>query len=329
VFNTPAHVSFIRNADGESFHSAASVRLDAGVRQHDAISPFYDSMIAKLIVWGETREAALKKMDAALAQTHIVGLHTNTAFLRRVVNSKSFANADLDTALIEREKAVLFHQQPLSDTWLAAAAACHVLHHESQLQTHDPFSARDAWRMNSHCERPLNFALQNGDLQTQKNSVSNDILLTVTYFSRTYYVRKDTDNVVSMQFSVHDKSTFDISLNGERKRLQVYEHLMQQHRQYHVFGTEGSGIITLNDALAHAGEEQTHAGGLTAPMPGKVIALLAKKGDAVKKGQPLAVMEAMKMEHTIAAPRDGVVQELLYRVGDQVTEGAALIALSA
>ena len=96
-----------------------------------------------------------------------------------------------------------------------------------------------------------------------------------------------------------------------------------------VFTAQGATQIIAIDALAHAGETQAEGGRLTAPMPGKVGSFSVKAGDAVTKGQPLAVMEAMKMEHTIAAPADGVVQELLYAPGDQVTEGAELLKLSA
>src|SRR5450830_2162696 len=103
VARWPAHVSFERG----------NVRLDDGVRQGDAISPFYDSMVAKLIVHGATREEALARLDTALAQTHIVGLATNVQFLRHVVRSPSFAGAQLDTALIQREQAVLFQQEVL------------------------------------------------------------------------------------------------------------------------------------------------------------------------------------------------------------------------
>ena len=92
---------------------------------------------------------------------------------------------------------------------------------------------------------------------------------------------------------------------------------------------QGSASLTQIDPLAQAGEHAGEGGRLTAPMPGKVIAFLAKAGETVKRGQPLAVMEAMKMEHTISAPRDGLVQELLFGAGDQVAEGAELLRLSA
>ena len=100
------------------------MRIDDGVREGDAISPFYDSMVAKLIVHGQTREEALARLDEALAQTRIVGLTTNVQFLRYVVRSPSFAQANLDTALIPREEAVLFKQEPVGLPLAAAARDC-------------------------------------------------------------------------------------------------------------------------------------------------------------------------------------------------------------
>src|SRR6185369_2147065 len=111
-----------------------AVRIDDGVREGDPISPFYDPMIAKLIVHGDTREQALARLDRALAQTHIVGLHTNVQFLRNVVRSPSFAQADLDTALITREQAVLFKQEPLGLPLAAAAAVAQALLEEQALE---------------------------------------------------------------------------------------------------------------------------------------------------------------------------------------------------
>ena len=137
VARWPEHVAFERGL----------VRIDAGVGEGDAISPFYDSMVAKLIVWGEDRAQALARLDAALRDTHIVGLQTNVAFLRRCAATDSFANADLDTALIEREKDALFGQAGLPLDITAAAVVAHKLAAEAQLQGADPWSRRDGWRM--------------------------------------------------------------------------------------------------------------------------------------------------------------------------------------
>jgi 3-methylcrotonyl-CoA carboxylase alpha subunit len=128
VARWPAHVSFERSNDGP--------RIDRGFDEGDAISPHYDSMIAKLIVWGENRAQALARLDAALRQTHIVGLATNVAFLRRVVNTQAFATADLDTALIERERAALFDYAALPLECAAAGVVARELALEAALQDH-------------------------------------------------------------------------------------------------------------------------------------------------------------------------------------------------
>jgi 3-methylcrotonyl-CoA carboxylase alpha subunit len=117
----------------------------------------------------------------------------------------------------------------------------------------------------------------------------------------------------------------DISVGERRWTLTVYA----DGERISVFAPEGSARVDQIDPIAHAAEGAVEGGRLTAPMPGKVIAFLAQPGQVVKQGQPLAVMEAMKMEHTIAAPHDGKVQELLYAVGDQVAEGGELLRLVA
>ncbi|MDH1676255.1 3-methylcrotonyl-CoA carboxylase, partial [Comamonas aquatica] len=116
-----------------------------------------------------------------------------------------------------------------------------------------------------------------------------------------------------------------VQFAGLRSTAQV--HVQGEVR--HIFTPQGAAVLELPDPLAHAGEHGAEGGRLTAPMPGKVVSFAVQAGDAVTKGQPLAVMEAMKMEHTIAAPADGVVQELLYAPGDQVSEGAELIRIEA
>ena len=117
----------------------------------------------------------------------------------------------------------------------------------------------------------------------------------------------------------------DVRFAAQRQIVSVY----RKDAVAHVFTAQGATEIVAIDALAHAGDSQVEGGRLTAPMPGKVVSFAVKAGDKVSKGQPLAVMDAMKMEHTIAAPMDGVVAELLYAPGDQVVEGAELLKLVA
>jgi 3-methylcrotonyl-CoA carboxylase alpha subunit len=124
-----------------------------------------------------------------------------------------------------------------------------------------------------------------------------------------------------------DGEALHISFAGQHARVQVFHEVQGHEDVAHVFAPHGATRITVVDALAHAGEVQEAGGRLTAPMPGKVVSFAVKAGDKVKAGQPLAVMEAMKMEHTIAAPADGEVLELLYAPGDQVAEGEELLKL--
>ncbi|MGE5115868.1 MAG: acetyl/propionyl/methylcrotonyl-CoA carboxylase subunit alpha, partial [Betaproteobacteria bacterium] len=157
VLRWPEHVAFVRNADANPLHDPAPVRIDAGVREGDPITPYYDPMIAKLIVWGEDRQQALARLDAALAATHIVGLHNNVAFLRRVVASASFADADLDTALIERERAALFEAPPLALEIVAAGVVAHELARERRDESADPWSRRDGFRLHGAAARRFDF----------------------------------------------------------------------------------------------------------------------------------------------------------------------------
>ncbi|MCY4745195.1 acetyl/propionyl/methylcrotonyl-CoA carboxylase subunit alpha [Pelomonas sp. UHG3] len=304
VARWPDHVAFERG----------NTRIDAGVREGDAISPFYDSMIAKLIVWGEDRAQALARLDAALRDTHIVGLHTNVAFLRRCAATASFSGADLDTGLIEREKAVLFDQPGLPLRVSAAAVVAHTLAVEAATQGADPWSARDGFRLFGAATR--RFDLAAGDTH-------HEVLLARHH--RGGMTLTVAGEAIDFAVQSSDAETHELFLGTDRIRVKTYA----QGERVAVFAANGSAVLTEVDVIAHAGEGGTEGGRLTAPMPGKLIAFLAQAGDTVTKGQPLAVMEAMKMEHTISSPRDGTVAELLFAVGDQVSDGAELLKLEA
>jgi 3-methylcrotonyl-CoA carboxylase alpha subunit len=305
----PAHVQFLPPLQP----GTQPTRIDAGFGEGDAISPFYDSMIAKLIVHGATREQALARLDDALAQLHIVGVTTNVQFLRHVVRSRSFAQADLDTALIPREQAVLFGQEPVGLPLAAAAAVAQALLNELAKEGADPFSRRDGWRSHGLTVRRFAFEFHGEPAEAQLTYLHDGALsLTV-------------GNVTgSLRFARAGES-IDIDFAGQRFSASVYA----SGETDHVFTARGATQILAIDLLAHAGEGEADTGRLTAPMPGKVVSFSVKSGDKVNKGQALAVMEAMKMEHTIVAPADGTVAELLYAPGDQVAEGAELLSLRA
>ena len=301
VYRKPACTSFERG----------TIRVDDGVREGDTISPFYDSMVAKLIVHGQTREEALARLDEALAQTRIVGLNTNVQFLRYVVRSPSFAQANLDTALIQREEALLFKQEPVGLAMAAAAAIAQALVLEKSAEGADPFSRRDGWRSHGVVQRRFEFEFHGEPAKAD-----------LTYLHDGALQMAVGDIVGALVFS-RVAQGIDIQFAGQRLVVSVYP----QGEVDHVFSARGATQITAIDLLAHAGETHAETGRLTAPMPGKVVSFSVKAGDKVSKGQALAVMEAMKMEHTIAAPADGVVQEVLYAPGDQVAEGAELLKI--
>jgi 3-methylcrotonyl-CoA carboxylase alpha subunit len=301
VYRKPAAAAFERGV----------VRVDDGVREGDAISPFYDSMIAKLIVHGDTREQALARLDAALAATHIVGLATNVQFLRHVLASRSFAQADLDTALIQREAAVLFQQEPVDLGLAAAAAVAKTLSDEQAHSGADPFSRRDGWRSHGVATRRFAFDFKGRQVQAELATLHDGAL-----------VLNVDGQGAALSFQT-EGDHLDLRYGGRRVRAQVYT----QGETDHVFTAAGAAQIVSIDLLAHAGDHAAEGGRLTAPMPGKVVSFSVKAGDKVSKGQALAVMEAMKMEHTIAAPADGTVTELLFAPGDQVAEGAELLKL--
>ncbi|HQQ53481.1 acetyl/propionyl/methylcrotonyl-CoA carboxylase subunit alpha [Ottowia sp.] len=303
VYRKPPHAAF----------EFGAVRFDDGVREGDAISPFYDSMIAKLIVWGETRQQALAKLDAALAATHIAGLQTNVQFLRHVLASDSFARARLDTALIERERPRLFQQDRLGRDLAVAAAVAQTVLAERAAETHDPFSRTDGFRSHGVATRRVDLEYRGEAVVAKLRYLQDGLMLQI-----------GDAEAQPLSLTALPDGRIDLRYGTARELVQVYP----LGEVEHVFGSRGAVQITELDLLSRAEEGAGEGGRLTAPMPGKVVSIAVRAGDKVSKGQALAVMEAMKMEHTIAAPQDGVVDEVLYAPGDQVAEGAELLRLS-
>jgi 3-methylcrotonyl-CoA carboxylase alpha subunit len=306
---------------GRLLHLAAPepsyhVRLDAGVDEGDEITPHYDPMIAKLIVWDGTRERALARMRAALARLRIVGVSNNVEFLARLVASPAFESADLDTGLIEREREFLFpaKRETPDEAWLLAALA--ELERERQEAAPagaapSPWDARDGWRLNSRASRTLTLRL--GDVQQD---------VSVEYAAGGYALGLGGPRVLaSGEQGAHGE--FRARL-GERR---VHAAVIVAGERRHVFFEGRAYPMVRVDASRGAGPGDELHGRLTAPMPGKVIALLAEVGQKVEKGAPLLVLEAMKMEHTIRAPRAGLVKAFRFEPGDQVSEGAELVEL--
>ena len=339
TYQKPEHSTFVINKN------STDVRIDDGVREGDVISPFYDSMIAKLIVHAPTREQALAKLDRALAQTRIVGLPNNVAFLRYILNTESFSQANLDTALIEREREQLFNQHPLELSTLAVTAIAQQLANEATTQGSDPFSKPTGFRAFSdytrsfslvYNEQSYNARISNwhntncSDNKKGSDNLSSFTLVIGKEIANTQdnsnaNVAAQTETVYEGQISYSsiDAHNHTLWLDGARINAQSWTN----HETVYVFTDNGRDEITLVDIMAHVGEESAAVGSLKSPMPGQVVAFKVAVGDTVKKGEPLAVIEAMKIEHTITAPTDGVVAELLFGAGDLVADGDELLRI--
>ncbi len=306
---------------GLRFPSSELARVDTGVRQGDIVTPFYDPMIAKIIAWGEDRAAAVGRLRRALAETAVLGVGTNLEFLARVAAHPEFVSGAVDTGFIERNRAALVPpRRPAPDTVLAAAALSRLLAREDAAKaaasrSGDPFSpwARvDGWRLNGRGHQELIF-----------RDGAEERLVCARRQAGSWLLQFD-DRTILAEGERRADAALSILLDGVRKQITVLDHGAETA----VFLDGESWRLTEIDPLAaRAGEDPT-AGRLTAPMPGRVTQLMVEPGMSVRRGQPLIVIEAMKMEHTVTAPADGVIEAVRFAAGDLVEEGAELIALT-
>jgi 3-methylcrotonyl-CoA carboxylase alpha subunit len=304
------------------FVTGGAVRIDSGVREGDTITPFYDPMIAKLIVHGRDRHDALQLMARALAGCEVVGPHTNVEFLRRIVTSEPFVTGDLDTGLIERHHEILFARSkvPVKQA-LALACAALLAREGGEARGPSPWDALSHWRMSGGYRQALNWRALGSDEEIQA-----------------VFTRESTaghaDNQHLELFG--DTQSFGWSHDSEPHAFvvetgnaRIKGRVVADGDVFHVFYQGAALAFEWQNLLAHAADAEHGEGRLTAPMPGKVIAVLVETGAVVEKGTPLLVMEAMKMEHTIVAPSNGKVGEILFGVGDQVADGAQLLVMDA
>ncbi|WP_291989290.1 acetyl/propionyl/methylcrotonyl-CoA carboxylase subunit alpha [Candidatus Accumulibacter sp. ACC007] len=307
-----------------------NVRVDTGIEQGDEITPFYDPMIAKLVVWDVDRDAALARMWQALADYRIVGVSTNVAFLSRLVVCPAFADADLDTGLIERSREFLFpaHSEPPRNVFFVAAVAGLLREQAAALSraSHSgdpwsPWSSHDGWRLNIQSRRTLTYRSGEAVFEVAVDYEVDGWRLTLAGESVLARGRVLESGRFAGQLAVE--------LDDRRLVASVVAVNEKQEQKRYVF-LHGSNYLILRDDPLHLVEAGgTHGGGLTAPMPGKVVALLAAVGQQVEKGAPLLILEAMKMEHTITAPKNGIVKAFCYAAGDQVADGAELVDFAA
>ncbi len=278
-------------------------RVDSGVRQGDAISPFYDPMLAKLIAWGENREEARLRLLSMLDQTSVGGFKTNLAFLQRVLAHPAFAAAELDTGFIGRHQAELLPApgelpeefwQMAGQAWVQSEAG-----RGRADDPHSPWAMHNGWRAGLPAEISLHLSCQ----------------------GQRHWLRLR-----------QQKTEPQWCLDGERLYRQDQGQLSSRRaiRQGEALFIEWQGElreVRRVDPIAEAEASHAQHGGLTAPMNGSIVRILVEAGQAVEAGTALVVLEAMKMEHSIRAPHAGIVKALYCAEGDLVSEGSALVEL--
>ncbi len=317
-------LSFLRTPQ-ESNH----VRVDTGVRQGDEVSVYYDPMIAKLIVWDENREKALQRLSKALTEYRINGVVTNLDFLYNLATSKAFIERNIDTGFIEKNHDDIFHnsEQALTDE-LPMAALYMVLSLAQRSKsiakdTTDPFSPwnhTNAWRLNEAHIHKLTLA---------HNDIHYPVIVEQKRMGnrRYYLIRVEHETFQERALDCQgwiDGDELYTSIDGYRSQATI----SRENDNISLFRANGVFNFTYirPDCGLNNTEDQTN--GLTAPMNGTMVSVLVSAGDTVSKDQPLMIMEAMKMEHTIKAPTDGTIDTIFYQSGEMVDGGAELLAFT-
>jgi 3-methylcrotonyl-CoA carboxylase alpha subunit len=288
------------------------VRVDTGFRAADVVTPYYDALLAKLIVWGTNRPQALARMVEALGDFEITGVTTNLAFLDLLMSHPQVARGEIDTGFIERELPALTMATPSVAALDLAAACVAVLVREQQEQVlpalPSPWDRTDGWTIIGRRSRRLSF---------RHGSERYDAVL---WYGRDGLSLEWRGSEARLQFVPREGALIDICLGDAPERVTA----SWSGRELDLATLRGHLDLHWIDPYAADLREDAAATRIVAPMPGTVTRILAKPGTDLQRGTPLIVLEAMKMEHTLRAPADGHLKALKCAVGDVVQEGAEL-----
>ena len=270
------------------------IRVDTGVREGDEVTVFYDPMIAKVIAWDETRSGAAAKLADALAHTEIAGVQTNAGFLARALRHPDFVAGEIDTGFIERHREALLPGDggPAPEIF-ARAALFLIAERRTKSRGLDPWDAQDGFRLSGEAGERIEFA-SNAKLVTVEIVHHRCGAMTIKVMGA---VIAQAANAGAVRLK---SGEIAVMQNGDTWTLAVHDPLL---------AAEAAGAVTDR---------------IIAPMPGKIVQVLVRTGDIVKQGQPVAILEAMKMEHTLKASADGRVASIDVTAGEQVGEGAVV-----
>jgi 3-methylcrotonyl-CoA carboxylase alpha subunit len=293
------------------------VRIDSGLTAGQIISPFYDSMIAKIILWDETRSACIHRAKRALAETQLLGVNSNCNFLQAMLQHPQFQKAEVNTHFIEENNTLLQQADaPTAEHYVLAA-----LLYQRQLQTspshiQSPWEIKDNWHLNLPRQQTVIFKGHTGNITVLVQAGNKELVCHLSGLL-------PTTTTLLIQSINNECSHFHVVFDNHTAQGNV----IWREPSCHLFIAGFHYELTLWDPARDYQQQDQKAGHLQAPMPGSVVAIFVEPGQRVRAGERLIVIEAMKMEHTIHAPADGIVSAIYFKVGQQVMEGAELIAM--
>ena len=316
----------IKNKEDNNSQSWSSIRIDSGVEQGGEISIHYDPLIAKLVVHADSRKQAIRTMQTALAQSGVLGVETNLGFLQSILQHPYFDAGRMDTLFVDSNLESLLEENQDSVDWVCwgTAIACLLEDYaESETKAQEsmepcsPWNSLNNWR--TGFPEPHRVQLRN------QQGTETEVMIIKE--NNSFRILNETEGIL-VTVSRHG-DLLDLSWNSSG--LEEYGHhllVLSHESQLLAVHEDGRTLFTRLDPLAYEQSEDVSDFRLSAPMPGNVIRVLVKAGDEVSSGQPLLVLEAMKMEHTIVAPANGIVEEVLFQPGDLVQNDAKLVEFS-
>ena len=294
---------------------STNLRLDTGVREGEEVTMFYDPMIAKLIAWDRDRPTALRRLGKALEQYEIAGVITNVEFLSAVVGHPSFVAGNLETGFIHKHKEDLIPVPgPVPDQALALACLDLLQSRRGYVAPADPYSPWnrvDGWRLIDQGHDELIFLDQGG----------SELVVTVHYLRGGGYRLDLPGGQIVADGEVDEGGTIWADLDG----LKISAAVVRDRDKVTILSNGRAYRIEHVDRMALVDVDLEESSKVTAPLPGKIVQVLVEPGSNVKKGDTLLILEAMKMEHTITAPRDALIEDVPFTTGEQVTEGTELV----
>jgi len=316
----------IQNTEDDASQSCSSIRIDSGVEQGGKISIHYDPLIAKLVVHADSRKQAIRTMQTALAQSGVLGVETNLGFLQSILQHPYFDAGKMDTLFVDSNLESLLEENQDSVDWVCwgTAIACLLKDYaESETKAQESMEPCSPWNSLNNWRT----GFPEPHMVQLRNQQGTETEVMIIKENNSFRILNETEGIL-VTVSRHG-DLLDLSWNSSG--LEEYGHhllVLSHESQLLAVHEDGRTLFTRLDPLTYEQSEDVSDFRLSAPMPGNVIRVLVKAGDEVSSGQPLLVLEAMKMEHTIVAPANGIVEEVLFQPGDLVQNDAKLVEFS-